>query len=615
MRRTARTRRLLGMAVAAAAALSSTAVSLAAVPAYAAADGDNLALNRPATQNTTAYGGVASRAVDGNTDGNFYDNSTTHTDSTAQAWWQVDLGAVDSIADIVVWNRTDCCSNRLTDFYVLVSSTPFASNDLAAAMAQPGVSSYYSTGVLRSGTVPIGRQGRYVRIQLAGTGYLSLAEVQVIKGTESSAPSRNVALGAATSQSSMYADMRPTRAQDNQTAGTATSGTMAHTAYEYQPWWHADLRASYNLTSIRIWNRTDCCTDRLSNFSVLVSSTPFVSTDLATARAQAGVSTYHVGQLSGRSVTIPVNRVARYVRVQLEGTNYLTLPEVQVYTDQPVSVPHPATTKAYLADKPFGMFIHYGLGTYTNQQWTTPGTSPTVFNPTNLDTDQWADAAKSAGMEFGVLTAKHHDGFALWDTAENSYDVMSSSYPHDVVREYVDSFRSRSLGVGLYYSIWDRTNGDSLEQSLNQLRELLTNYGFIEQIWFDGWGWHTPYTVVPNETVIDFIRNVSPGTVIVNNDKNYSLATTDVIEYEVSRPPAGSPLPTQQCHVIASTGEWFETDTTGAPRSTADIVSDYDFDKSNGYQYLLNVGPSDDGRMRPEYVQRLAEVGQAIGAA
>lgn len=142
----------------------------------------NVAAGKIATQSSTyASNADASRAVDGNTNGTWAGNSLTHTNSQFQAWWQVDLGAVYSIGQVNLWNRTDCCSERLTSFYVLVSDQPFASTDLNTARGQAGVSSYYFAGQAgTSTTIPVGRTGRYVRVQLTGTNYLSLAEVEVV---------------------------------------------------------------------------------------------------------------------------------------------------------------------------------------------------------------------------------------------------------------------------------------------------------------------------------------------------------------------------------------------------------------------------------------------------
>ncbi|MEV6107907.1 glycoside hydrolase N-terminal domain-containing protein [Streptomyces sp. NPDC051940] len=141
----------------------------------------NLALGKPATQSTTAYGAPAPRAVDGNTEGTFNKGSVSHTAIEDQPWWQVDLGAAQQIDQVAVWGRTDCCAERLTDFYVLVSDEPFVSGNLAEVLAQPGVRAVRHTAqVGKPSRIAVGDSGRYVRVQLAGHNGLSLAEVQVV---------------------------------------------------------------------------------------------------------------------------------------------------------------------------------------------------------------------------------------------------------------------------------------------------------------------------------------------------------------------------------------------------------------------------------------------------
>lgn len=110
-------------------------------------------------------------------------------------------------------------------------------------------------------------------------------------------------------------------------------------------------------------------------------------------------------------------------------------------------------------DTRFGMFIHFNMPTYVDQDWPDPDASPELFNPTALDCRQWARAARSAGMTYGCLTTKHHSGFCIWDTKTTSYGVMHSPFGRDVVREFVDAFRAEGLGVALYYSILDTHHG------------------------------------------------------------------------------------------------------------------------------------------------------------
>ena len=107
------------------------------------------------------------------------------------------------------------------------------------------------------------------------------------------------------------------------------------------------------------------------------------------------------------------------------------------------------------------MFIHFGILTYTGA-WSQANLPIDMFNPTGLDPGQWATAAPSAHMTYGVLTTRHHDGFALWPSSVGNFNVRNISWMNgqgDVVRAYVDAFRAKGLAPGLYYSVWDNTEG------------------------------------------------------------------------------------------------------------------------------------------------------------
>ena len=142
----------------------------------------NLALGKSATQSSTSSGGGPSRAIDGNNNGVYTGGSVTHTGTSANEWWQVDLGAVQEIKNITLWNRTDnCCSHRLSDFYVFVSDTPFSSNNPATTAGQGTVWSEFITSLNGDFiTVAPFRTGRYVRVQQTTNNALSLAEVEVL---------------------------------------------------------------------------------------------------------------------------------------------------------------------------------------------------------------------------------------------------------------------------------------------------------------------------------------------------------------------------------------------------------------------------------------------------
>jgi len=144
----------------------------------------NVALRKPATQSST-YGGFqtdgASAAVDGVTDGNFYNGSVTATDLEANPWWQVDLGVSTAVSSVTIYNRTDCCGSSLSDYWVFVSDTPFSASDTPATLQSRAATFaiHQAAAPAPSAAIPIGAQGRYVRVQLNSPNYLSLAEVQV----------------------------------------------------------------------------------------------------------------------------------------------------------------------------------------------------------------------------------------------------------------------------------------------------------------------------------------------------------------------------------------------------------------------------------------------------
>jgi alpha-L-fucosidase len=183
-------------------------------------------------------------------------------------------------------------------------------------------------------------------------------------------------------------------------------------------------------------------------------------------------------------------------------------------------------------------FVHFSLNTYTDQSWGFGNEDIRLFNPKNLDCRQWARICKEAGMKGIIITAKHHCGFCLWPSQYTEYSVKNAPWKDgkgDVVREMADACKEYGLKLGIYLSPWDRNNPDYgkpeyITYFRNQLKELLTNYGDIFEIWFDGANGGSGYYGGANETrVIDrttyydwkntyrMIRELQPNIVIWND--------------------------------------------------------------------------------------------------
>ncbi len=179
-------------------------------------------------------------------------------------------------------------------------------------------------------------------------------------------------------------------------------------------------------------------------------------------------------------------------------------------------------------DTEFYAFVHFTVNTYTDLEWGLGNEDEAIFNPVDLDCDEWVTAVKSAGMKGLVLTAKHHDGFCLWPSQYTEHCVRNSPWKNgkgDVVRECADACRRGGIKFGVYLSPWDRNSPyygtDAYnDYYCNQLTELLTNYGELFMVWFDGACGEGPNgkrQVYDFERYISLIRKYQPNASIFND--------------------------------------------------------------------------------------------------
>ncbi len=227
----------------------------------------------------------------------------------------------------------------------------------------------------------------------------------------------------------------------------------------------------------------------------------------------------------------------KYCLYSLLAFGFFSCKTWQVPPPEPLG-PLPSEAQMAWQEMEFNAFVHFNMNTFTNKEWGMGDESPGQFNPTQLDCRQWARVCKEAGMKGIILTAKHHDGFCLWPSAYTEHSVKNSPWKNgqgDVLRELADACREYGLKMGVYLSPWDRNHPEYgrpayLTYYRNQLRELLTNYGGIFEVWFDGANGGTGYYGGANEertvdrqnyydwpTTCALVKELQPNAVIFSD--------------------------------------------------------------------------------------------------
>ncbi|WP_340157800.1 alpha-L-fucosidase [uncultured Maribacter sp.] len=315
-------------------------------------------------------------------------------------------------------------------------------------------------------------------------------------------------------------------------------------------------------------------------------------------------------------------------------------------------------------DAKFGMFIHWGaysiIGGERGEKIAGGGAEwamdkldytieeyekfPAMFNPELFNADDWVKMAKDAGMKYIVITSKHHDGFGLWDSKVSDYDIMDASpFKRDIIRELAEASRKQGIRFGVYHSIVDwhhpqaqgnlfpNYNAGQKDQTVvnpefpqyyknylkPQVKELLTNYGDIDIVWFDG-DWIADYTTEMGKDMYGFIREMQPNTIINNRvdkgrkgmegmDREGNFAG-DFGTPEQEIPATGIAEDWEACMTMNGTWGYKPDDTKW--KSSEDLIQKLVDIVSKGGNFLLNIGPDGYGRFPSQSIRRLKALGE-----
>ena len=289
-----------------------------------------------------------------------------------------------------------------------------------------------------------------------------------------------------------------------------------------------------------------------------------------------------------------------------------------------------------------GLFIHWGVySTLMDGEWVMNNRHitaaeyerlPPTFNPSGFDAGEWVRLAKRAGLRYITMTTKHHDGLAMWDSKVTDWDVVDRSpWKRDPIRELADACRTEGMPLFFYYSQLDWHHPDYfprgstgreagrpergewtryLDYMDTQLRELLTDYGPVAGVWLDGF-WDRGDAEWRLDRTYRMIRELQPQALIASNHNGPPHPGEDIITFErqivPANIPSGNTLPLEISEKINDTWGFRLWDTQY--KSVADLIRGAVRAAGQDANYLINVGPMPDGRIQPEFVERLSGLG------
>jgi alpha-L-fucosidase len=290
----------------------------------------------------------------------------------------------------------------------------------------------------------------------------------------------------------------------------------------------------------------------------------------------------------------------------------------------------PSPQQVAWQDLEFGVIVHFSTNTFLDREWGDGTASPTVFNPTQFDPDQWMQAIQASGARYIVLVAKHHDGFCLWPTEQTDYSVKASPWKDgkgDVVGDVARSARRYGLKFGVYLSPWDRHDPRYNDPAaydkyyLSELEELATRYGDLVEFWLDGAG--SAGHIYNFSKILETLRTYQPNTIVFADtalfeygDARWVGTESGRVDYEnwnvIDRHgylrwrPIEADTPLRELHWF-----WHPHDEASL-KSLEDLTGVYEHTVGRGAQLMLGLAPDSRGLLPDSDVARLKEFGAAI---
>lgn len=328
--------------------------------------------------------------------------------------------------------------------------------------------------------------------------------------------------------------------------------------------------------------------------------------------------------------------------------------KMQTSNSEPVPSEKPNKFQQDQINRKYGMFIHFGINTFHDEEWTDGSKPANSYNPKTIDAKQWVNVVKEAGMKYVILVSKHHDGFCLWDSPLTEYDVASSPNKTNVVDVLSAECKKQGIGFGLYYSLWDRKQNPHTKEPkddaaynhymLKQIEELLLiagKHGPVVELWLDG-SWEKQNTRWPLKEIYALVKKLQPSCQI---GCNWTIGFPDNIDstchanqqkegYPIRYFPSdfrlgdpelpNNPDPKIFSHdgkkyympwesTVCLSEKWF-FNTKDKTYKTPDMLDKlYQQATAQDNILIINCPPNRDGRMREDDANILAAMGKRLG--